>query len=106
MRRTMSLLVIGFFVLSLGLSRPAGAVGFEDSLDDCSYPKVFDVLVLRPLSIYALMLGTLAYVPLGPLAWATVGDEREQIRASLIGAPARFAFKRPLGECSGVSIAY
>ena len=36
-------------VVCLGFSQQALAVSYEDSLDDCSYPKMFDLMVLRPL---------------------------------------------------------
>ena len=99
-------LAIGILTLGLGVAQPAGAIGFEDSLDDCSYPRVFDVLVLRPLSITAMFVGAAIYVPIFPIAKVTVQDETSQIYDSLVGSPMRFAFERPLGECEGVQVAY
>ena len=84
----------------------ASAVGFEDSLDDCAYPPVFDLVVMRPLSGITLIGGTVLYVPLFPFALATVTEDLDVVAESLILNPARFTFKRRLGECRGVTISY
>ena len=39
-------------------------------------------------------------------AWATVPHDFHDVTDNLIGKPYRFTFKRRLGECSGVTIAY
>jgi len=85
---------------------PANATSYEDSLDDCSYPEVFDVMVLRPLSFVSLVAGTVLYVPLAPIAVATVPGDFDQVTEDMVRTPARFTFQRPLGECSGVTTAY
>ena len=73
---------------------------------DQSYPRVFNVLILRPLYITEMTVGAAIYVPIFPIAKITVQDETSQIYDSLIGSPMRFAFERPLGECAGVQVAY
>jgi hypothetical protein len=99
-------LFAGLLVACLGASTPASAVSFEDSLDDCSYPKLFDVTVLRPISFSALIIGSALFVPVAPFAAVTVPDDFHHITNDLVAAPARFTFKRPLGECTGVTLAY
>lgn len=84
----------------------AGAVSYEDSLDDCAYPQVFDVVVLRPLSMGAMVIGAVAYVASAPIWAITVPSEAGTLGRTMVGAPAAFAFKRPLGQCSGVSAGY
>ena len=107
MRKTTStLLTAALLVASLSVASPALAVSFEDSLDDCSYPKTFDVLVLRPLSAYALLVGSAIFVVFAPFAAMTVRSDFGQFRDGLVGSPYRFTFKRPLGECAGVLLAY
>ncbi len=81
----------------------AGAVGYEDSLDDCAYPQVFDVLVMRPLSMGAMVIGAVFYGASAPIWAITVPTEAGRLAHTMIGTPAAFAFKRPLGQCSSVS---
>lgn len=100
------ILAIGVLTACLVAPGAAHAVSYEDSLDDCSYPKVFDVIVLRPLSFVSLLIGTALFVPVAPIAAATVWEDFGEVRSGLIGQPARFTFQRPLGECSGVKLAY
>ena len=105
-KMTLTILMAGVLAACLSVSRPSMAVSFEDSLDDCSYPKVFDVVVLRPLSFYSMLVGAALFVPVFPFAAITVWEDIGQIRYGLIGAAADFTFKRPLGECAGVTLAY
>ena len=57
-------------VAALGLvPSHAGAVGYEDSLDDCAYPKVFDALVMRPISLTTMIVGATALIPLIPFTF-------------------------------------
>jgi hypothetical protein len=90
----------------LGAPGAARAVGYEDSLDDCAYPQTFDLMVMRPLGFGTVLLGTVLFVPLFPIALTTVGDEMGQVAENLIWEPARFTFKRHLGECAGATMTY
>ena len=81
----------------------AGAVGYEDSLDDCAYPKVFDGLVLKPLGFGATVVGGAVAVlsaPLYPLMHRDIG----QFWHTLLAPPVNFTFVRRLGECSSGSV--
>jgi hypothetical protein len=84
----------------------AGAVGYEDSLDDCAYPAVFDVAVMRPLSMGAMVVGAVAYVATAPIWAFTIPSEAGSLAYTMMGSPADFAFKRPLGQCASVSAGY
>ena len=108
MRRFGRSLVAGLALAALLAMAPgsASAVGYEDSLDDCNYPKTFDLLVMRPISFAALVMGGLLMVPMAPMAWVTVPHDFHDVSDNLIGKPYRFTFKRRLGECEGVTIAY
>jgi hypothetical protein len=90
----------------LSLPTTAGAVGYEDSLDDCRYPEAFDVLVMRPLSFTALLIGSAVYVASAPIWVTTVPRQAGTLANTLMGEPARFTFSRGLGECSGLAAAY
>lgn len=93
-------------VAVLGLSPGAAQAGINDSFDSCDYPKIFDLIVLRPLSLLALTMGTAIYLAAAPFAYVTVKKDFRSVTESLVYQPARFTFKRRLGECTGVTIAY
>ena len=99
-------LVVLALVACLGVSQRALAVGFEDSLDDCSYPKLLDLLILRELSFLTMIGGAVLFVPIAPWAAATAWRDFDDVADALIVSSARFTFKRPLGECAGVVAAY
>ena len=101
MKKLVRITLAGAFLVSLaGAPNQARAVAFEDSLQDCSYPGLFDLMVMRPLSLSALALGTALYLPLAPWTVLTAGDAVTEVTDKLILAPARFTFSRPLGECA------
>ncbi len=102
-RRILTVLVL---VVGLGISQQAGAISYEDSLDDCSYPKVLDVMIMRPISMATMVIGAGLFAVIAPISVFTVWDEIDDVASDLIIKPARFTFRRPLGECSGVLAAY
>jgi len=105
MRKLAGCLVVSL-TLALGAPLAAQAVTYEDSFADCSYPKTFDLMVMRPISLGTIAFGTVLFVPLAPLALITVPEEIGTVYNNLIGAPARFTFNRPLGACTGVDVAF
>ena len=102
-RRVLTVLAL---VVCLGISQQARAISYEDSLDNCSYPKVLDVMVLRPLAMASIVVGAGLFAVIAPISVFTVWDEIDQVAMDLIISPARFTFRRPLGECSGAMGAY
>ncbi len=88
-------------VAVLGFSPGAAQAGLDNSFETCDYPKTFDLIVLRPLSLISLAIGTGLYVAVAPFAYVTVKKDFRSVTESLVYKPARFTFKRRLGECSG-----
>lgn len=94
-------------VAALGLiPSHAGAVGYEDSLDDCAYPKVFDALVMRPLSFATMLVGAGSLVAFAPIWLPVVNKDTPQFASMMVVPAAQFAFVRPLGQCVAVSSGY
>jgi hypothetical protein len=92
---------------AFGLVAPshALAVGYEDSMDDCAYPKVFDGLVLKPLGFTTLVVGGavgVLAVPFYPFMHRDIG----KFCSTLTTGPAHFTFARPLGACSSSTVGY
>ncbi len=102
-RRALAVVVL---VACLCVSQQALAVSYEDSLDNCSYPPIFDVMILRPLSLVSTVVGTALFFPLAVISFATVPGDMGVVADSLVMAPARFTFKRGLGECTSMMNAY
>jgi len=100
-----SLIAMAFGAL-LALPLGASAVTFEDSFDDCNYPKMVDLLLMRPLSMVTLAGGTLTFMGIAPLGFATVPADMGEVYDILMAHPARFTFNRPLGECQAVELSY
>jgi hypothetical protein len=84
----------------------ARAVGYEDSLEDCAYPETFDLMVMRPVGLTTIAIGSALFVPLFPIALLTVPGEIPSVADNLVFEPARFTFKRDLGECTGTTLSY
>jgi hypothetical protein len=96
-------LVIGSM---LALPFQASAVTFEDSFENCSYPKMLDLMMIRPVGAAASVIGTTLFVPLGLIGALTVPNELGTIYSSLVAEPWAFVLDRPLGECSSISLTY
>jgi hypothetical protein len=103
--RKMALVLLSAVVLGVAAS-PAHAITYEDSFEQCNYPKTFDLAVMRPVSLITILAGTVMFVPLAPLALITVPGEIGTIYHNLIGAPVGFTFDRALGECKSVDLSY
>ncbi|MFW2366383.1 MAG: hypothetical protein ACN4GW_08195 [Desulforhopalus sp.] len=89
-----------FLILSLTISPLPGfsASGGSSSLDENNSPAVMtaDLVLCRPLGFVAMLGGTLIFVVSSP--FSALGGNVEQAWDSLVVAPAKYTFKRPLGE--------
>ena len=104
MRKLLAALALAALMVSVpGIS---GAVGYEDSLDDCRYPAMFDLMIMRPISLTATLFGTVLSIPAVPFAYLTAPADAGQVPETLIYSPARFTFSRSLGECVGTTVGY
>ena len=90
----------------LALPFQARAVTFEDSFENCSYPKMTDLLMIRPVGLATALIGTALFIPMGAIGYATVPDEMGTVASTLVGKPFAFVFNRPLGQCNSVTLDY
>ncbi len=75
----------------------AGSHEFAQETDDLA--MIWDLLIVRPLSIAAVVAGAVLYVP---AAMITAGGKNDMkpIKDAFLRAPYRYAFERPLGQFS------
>jgi len=102
-----------FVVLALAavvgmLPANARATGYEDSLDDCAYPKVFDATVMRFISLNVMIvgavgLGAFTATIIGP---AMINRDYPEFASMMVVPAAKFTFARPLGQCVSVASGY
>src|SRR5688572_10413155 len=93
MRRTVILLLCVSF---LGASTPS-----TRAFDDSSFEAVAaDVVVVRPVSFLATVLGTALFVVSLPVA--AISGSTSRTAEALVLRPGRMTFTRPLGELSGL----
>lgn len=89
-------------ILVLGLASPAGAgtaLGRDHGDMESSVPVVFDVVVLRPLGLAMMALGTVFYAaPVLPLTLITRPTDVGKPFRLLVITPAKFTFVDPLGQ--------
>jgi hypothetical protein len=86
--------------LALTLALPARADRMAEIANDpASVPVIFDILVMRPIGLLATAVGTVFYVfPVAPVMAVTRPSEITKPLEALVGAPARFTFKDPIGH--------
>jgi hypothetical protein len=86
----------------------ASATGYEDSLDDCSYPQIFDATLLRPVSLFALVGGAtvLGLVTVSVIGPAMLNRDYPAFASMMVVPAAKFTFTRRLGECASGANTY
>ena len=92
-----------FGAFAVCLPQEARATSYEDAMTDCSYPKLFDLLFMRPLGFVALGTGALLWLPAAPVTVLCSPSDLGYVTDSLVGAPMRFTVGRRLGECNASS---
>jgi hypothetical protein len=76
------------------------ATSGEDALEECSYPTILDVAVMRPLGLASVLVGFALWVPLGPWTVFTSTNDVGKVTNKLLTEPMRFTFARPVGDCA------
>ncbi len=98
-RSFVAALAIAGLVLGHATSALAASPLSEVDDDPSAVPMVFDVLVLRPIGLTMTVLGTLVYVfPVAPIMALTRPTEITKPIGPLVGVPARFTFRDPIGQ--------
>jgi hypothetical protein len=92
--------VIGIiFILLVVLSSPSHAddhAGSNREILTTGEKIVLDAVVLRPVGLVTTVAGTAIYAI--SLPFSLLGGNEAEVREHLIYEPARYTFKRPLGD--------
>ena len=86
-------------IACLSLPATSLATSYEDGLEDCSYPKMTDLLIIKPVGLVGLTAGTALYVFAAPWTLLTARKDFGTVTDTLVMEPAHFTFVRPLGQC-------
>ena len=79
---------------------PMGSVALAEEYFEAEEPEggemIYDAIVVRPLGLVATAIGAVFFVV--SLPFSAAGDNIDAASEKLVNKPARFTFKRPLGE--------
>ena len=79
---------------------PFGSVSLAEEYFEAEKPEggemIFDAVIVRPIGIIATAVGSVFFVL--SLPFSAAGDNVDAASEELVKRPARFTFKRPLGE--------
>jgi len=92
-------LFIFFTVLALVLFPFTGTVLAQDEMDEevqTAGEMTFDLFILRPMGIFATLLGSAAFVVSFP--FSAMGGNVDAAYEKMIETPADYTFSRPLGS--------
>jgi hypothetical protein len=89
-------MVIIATLLLISFGTAASAEEYFEAEDPSGGEMLFDVALVRPVGIIATAVGSVFYVL--SLPFSAGGDNVDAAGEKLVKEPARFTFKRPLGE--------
>ena len=79
---------------------PFGSTALAEEYFEAEEPEggemIYDAIVVRPLGVVATAVGAVFFVV--SLPFSAVGGNIDTASEKLVKKPARFTFKRPLGE--------
>ena len=79
---------------------PFGSVTLAEEYFEAEEPEggemIYDAVIVRPLGIIATAVGSVFFVL--SLPFSAAGDNVDTASEELVKKPARYTFKRPLGE--------
>jgi hypothetical protein len=83
-------------LISVTFGSATAAQGNAETDDKDPGSMTFDLLVVRPLGMFATLLGSAAFVV--SLPFSAMGDNIEPAYEKMIEAPVLYTFYRPLGS--------
>ena len=90
------IIVVVTMLVAVPFGSPALAQEYFESEEPGGGAMTYDLVVVRPIGIIATLAGTVIFVV--SLPFSLLGDNVDTASEKLVKSPARFTFKRPLGE--------
>ena len=95
MKRRIVITLVSLFLLAASTPR-------IQAFDDYSFESVAaDALVVRPMGFVATVIGSALFVVALPVA--AISGSTHQTAEALVMKPARFTFKRPMGDMTSMT---
>ena len=91
-----SLIITIIAALVFPFASPALSQEYFEAEDPSGASMLFDTVMVRPIGIVATAIGAVFFVV--SLPFSALGDNVSEAGEKLVKEPARFTFKRPLGE--------
>jgi hypothetical protein len=90
--------IVLFVILTLTFIPFGSAVLAQEEAEDVDIPgkMAVDILLARPIGIISTVLGTALFII--SLPFSALGGNTKQAYENLIAKPAKYTFKRPLGN--------
>ena len=89
-----------FAMIAMLVLIPFGSAALAEEYFEAEEPEggemIYDAVIVRPLGIVATAIGSVFFVL--SLPFSAAGDNVDAAQEELVKKPARFTFKRPLGE--------
>ena len=90
------IIVMVTILMAVPFGSPALAQEYFEAEEPEGGEMMYDLFVVRPIGIIATAVGSVVFVL--SLPFSALGDNVGAASEKLVKAPARFTFKRPLGE--------
>ena len=90
------IIVIVTMLIAVPFGSPALAQEYFETKEPGGGAMTYDLVLVRPIGIIATLAGSVVFVLSRP--FSLLGDNVGTAGEKLVKAPARFTFKRPLGE--------
>jgi hypothetical protein len=98
LRSIAATLAVGLLLPSAGYAEDAEATESTSSGWQHHSLAVFDVVVIRPLDVVAIVVGAVFVVPVALVTWPTGRETTDRAIERFVMVPVRSAFERPLGD--------
>jgi hypothetical protein len=89
-----------FAMIAVLVLIPFGSAALAEEYFEAEEPEggemIYDAVIVRPIGMVATAIGSVFFVL--TLPFSAAGDNVDAAQEELIKKPARFTFKRPLGE--------
>jgi hypothetical protein len=90
------IIVMVTMLMAVPFGSPALAQEYFEAEEPGGGEMTYDLFIVRPIGIIATAVGSVVFVL--SLPFSLLGDNVDAAGEKLVKAPARFTFKRPLGE--------